>query len=208
MKLYYFPHSPNTRKVLTVVHHLGLKIDLEMVDLIQGAQMQPEYLELNPNHMTPTLADGNFVLWESNAIMQYLAAQTPGNELWPSDARTQADISRWQCWQLAHWGPACQPIIWERMVKPMLGQGEPDAQIVAEAEERFHRFAAVLNGCLAGRPWLVGKSATLADFAVAADLMYKDAAQLPVSSYTEIQRWYEGVEEVEAWQKAAPPAMG
>jgi len=207
MKLYYFPHSPNTRKVLAVVHHLGLDVELEVVDLMQGQQLQPGYLKINPNHLTPSLTDGDFVLWESNAIMQYLAAKKSGNELWPSDPRAQADVSRWQCWQLGHWGPACQPIIWERMVKPMLGQGEADAQIVAAAEERFHRFAAVLNDCLKGHDWLVGQNITLADFAVAADLMYKDAAQLPVASYSEIQRWYEGIERLQAWQKSAPPAM-
>src|SRR5437879_10284276 len=64
----------------------------------------------SPTGRTPTLVDGDFVLWESNAIMQYVASHAP-NTLWPDDARARADIVRWQSWQLAHWsGEACQPL--------------------------------------------------------------------------------------------------
>ena len=49
MKLYHFPHSPNTRKVLAVIHHLGLDTELEMVNLVTGEQMKPEFIRLNPN---------------------------------------------------------------------------------------------------------------------------------------------------------------
>ena len=99
MKLHVFPFSPNARKVLFVVHHLGLDVETPLVDLFKSEQMEPWFLGLNPNHMMPLLQDGDFVLWESNAIMQYLAAQKPGSGLWPSDAKAQADVSRWQCWQ-------------------------------------------------------------------------------------------------------------
>ncbi len=95
MKLYHFPHSPNTRKVLAVINYLELDTELEMVNLVTGEQMKPEFIQLNPNHKIPTLEDGDFSLWESNAIMQYLATQKPGNKLWPSDSKVQADISRW-----------------------------------------------------------------------------------------------------------------
>jgi glutathione S-transferase len=81
MKLYHFPRSPNTRKVLAVIVHLGLNTELETVDLLKGEQMKPEFIRLNPNHKTPALQDGDFLLWESNAIMQYLASRKPGSKL-------------------------------------------------------------------------------------------------------------------------------
>ncbi len=91
MKLYGFPVSPNTWKVRAVAAHLGIVLDDQLVDLRRGEQRAPDYLALNPTGRTPTLVDGDFVLWESNAIMQYLASGTP-NGLWPDDARTRADI--------------------------------------------------------------------------------------------------------------------
>jgi glutathione S-transferase len=56
------------------------------------------------------------VLWESNAIMQYLASVRPG-PLWPNDARALADISRWQCWQLTHWNEGTAKLIFQRVLK-------------------------------------------------------------------------------------------
>jgi glutathione S-transferase len=209
MKLYYFPYSPNSRKVLAVIQHLGLALEMQVVNLLEGEQLRPEFLRLNPNHTTPTLEDGDFVLWESNAIMQYLAGMVPGNGLWwPAEPRLRCDISRWQCWQLAHWhGEACGPLIFERVVKSVTGQGEPDPAVVAKAETSFHRFAAVLDGHLKGRQWLVGSGVTLADLAVAAPLMHADRARLPIEGYGEIRRWYDRVEALDAWQKSAPPPL-
>jgi glutathione S-transferase len=209
MKLYYFPYSPNSRKVLAVVHHLGLTPEIQVVNLLEDEQLRPEFLQLNSNHKTPTLKDGDFVLWESNAIMQYLAGMVPGNGLWwPAEPKFRCDISRWQCWQLAHWdGEACGPIIVERMVKPLTGRGEPDPAVVAKAETAFHRFAAVLEGHLKGRKWLVGDGVTLADFSVAAPVMHAEDGGFPLEGYGEIRRWYDRVEALDGWQKSAPPPL-
>ena len=97
MKLYGFPPSPNTWKVRAVAHHLGIPLEFSFVDLSKGEQRKPDYLAINPSGRTPTLVDGDFILPESNAIMQYLAGEKP-NSLWPDDARARADITRWQCW--------------------------------------------------------------------------------------------------------------
>ncbi|KJV04997.1 glutathione S-transferase family protein, partial [Methylocucumis oryzae] len=75
MKLYHFPISPNSRRVVAVIHHLGLECELIALDLSKGEHLTPEFISLNPNHMIPTLVDGDTVLWESNAIMQYLCAK-------------------------------------------------------------------------------------------------------------------------------------
>ncbi len=73
MKLYGFPGSPNTWKVLALAQHAGVPIELVLVDLTKGDQRQPAYLALNPTGRTPALVDGDFVLWESTAILQYVA---------------------------------------------------------------------------------------------------------------------------------------
>src|SRR5581483_10930017 len=93
MKLYGFPPSPNTWKVRACAAHLGIPLEFELVDLSRGEQRQPAYLALNPTGRTPTLADGDFTLWESNAILQYIASRT-SNSLWPNDDRVRADVTR------------------------------------------------------------------------------------------------------------------
>ena len=73
MKLYGLPPSPNTWKVRAFAHQIGVPIELELVDLTKGAHRTPAYMALNPTARTPTPVDGNFVLWESSAILSYLA---------------------------------------------------------------------------------------------------------------------------------------
>ncbi len=203
MKLYYFPPSPNTRKAHAVAIHLGLPLDLRLIDLQQGEQRTPEFIALNPTGRTPVLQDGDFILWESTAIMQYLASQVP-NSLWPEDARSRADIMRWQSWQLAHWHGVCQPLQYENFVKPLLQLGEPDPQVVQEATERFHQEAAVLNDHLAEREFLVGDGLTLADFSVASDLTYAGPGQFPLTDYAPLRAWYARIEALPAWQQTNP----
>jgi glutathione S-transferase len=204
MMLYGFPPSPNTWKVRAVAAHLGIPVELEFVDLSQGRQRAPEYLALNPTGRTPVLVDGDFVLWESNAIMQYLADQKP-NRLWPNDARSRADIMRWQSWQLAHWSKeGCEPLIFQRLVKKLLNLGPPDEAAVAGGIEAFNREARVLEGHLVKRSYLVGSEVTLADFSVAAPLFYAKEADLPLASYPQVRDWFARVAALPAWRDSAP----
>jgi glutathione S-transferase len=139
MKLYGFPPSPNTWKVRAVAAHLRIPLEVEFVDLTKGGSHMPDYLALNPTGRAPTLVDGDFTLWESTAIMQYIASKSP-NSLWPNDARTRADIMRWQSWDLAHWGKeACDPLVFQRLVKKFLNLGPPDEAVVAQGLACFHK---------------------------------------------------------------------
>lgn len=203
MKLYYFPASPNTRKAHAVAIHLDLPLDLRLIDLQQGEQRTPEFLSLNPTGRTPVLRDGDFILWESTAIMQYLASQIP-NTLFPDEAKIRADILRWQSWDLAHWIPACQPLQFENFVKPLLQLGEPDLQIVKQATERFHQEATMLNAYLTKHEFLVNNALTLADFSVASALTYAVPARFPLDNYPHIRAWYAQIEQLPAWQKTTP----
>ena len=207
MKLFGFPPSPNTWKVRAVAAHLGLRLDFEFVDLTKGQSRSPEYLALNPTGRTPVLVDGDFKLWESNAIMQYLASRTP-SPLWPDDARIRADITRWQSWQLAHWGgEGCEPLLFERLVKKVLKLGPPEAAVVARGTESFNREARVLDAHLATQPYLAGNEPTLADFAVAAPLFHAQAAELPLLPYRHIRDWFDRFSALPAWRETAPPPL-
>jgi glutathione S-transferase len=202
MKLYGFPPSPNTWKVSAVAAHLGIPLELELVDLTKPRT--PDYLALNPTGRAPTLVDGDFVVWESNAIMQYLASRT-ANSLWPNDARTRADIMRWQSWQLAHWSKeGCEPLIFQRLVKAFLKLGPPDEAIVAKGTEAFNREARVLDDHLSKRSYLVGNAMTLADFSVAAPLFYTKEAELPLAPYSHVRDWFARVSALPAWRDTAP----
>jgi glutathione S-transferase len=204
MKIYGFPASPNTWKVRALAAYLKMPLDFEFVDLTKGAQYAPAYLALNPTGRTPTLTDGDFTLWESNAILLYLASKA-ATPLLPNDAKSRADIARWQCWDLAHWGAqACGPLTFENLVKKFVNLGAPDATAVAKATEAFNKEAKVLDAHLAKHKYLVGDTLTIADFSAAAPLFHAQGAGMPVGPYANIGGWFGRVSALPCWSETAP----
>jgi glutathione S-transferase len=207
IELYLFPPSPRSFKVLAVANHLGIEYTLRFVDLRTGAQKTPQYAALNPNMRAPALKDGDFVLWESNAIAQYLAAKRPESGLWPAEERARSDIARWQFWETAHWDPACAVFIFERVAKPaVLGITEVDSNAIAKGIEPFHAAARVLDAQLRGRKFVTGETLTLADYSVGAVLNLAELAQLPLEPYREIKRWFAALSALPAWQRTRAQA--
>lgn len=204
MKLYGFPPSPNTWQVRALAGYLAVPLEFELVDLPKGGSHAPAFLAINPTGRTPVLIDGDFKLWETTAIMQYIAGKKP-NALWPNDPRTRADITRWQSWTLAHWNrDACVPLLFEGFVKKLLNLGEPDQAAIAKGTEAFAKEASMLNAHLAKQKYLVGDALTVADFAAAATLFYAKEAKLPLTRYPHVQAWFERVSALPCWRETAP----
>jgi glutathione S-transferase len=209
IELFVFPPSPRSFKVLAVANHLDLAYTLRFVDLRKGDQRQADFAALNPNMRVPTLKDGDRVVWESNAICQYLTTQRPDGGLFPEAQRL--DITRWQFWDLAHWDPACAAFVFQYVARPLvLGIKEPDLDALAAAQEPFHRVAKVLDGQLRGRAYVAGHTLTLADFSLGAVMTRAEDAHYPLEPYAEIKRWYSHLSALPAWQQTlkqcAPPA--
>ncbi|MEL6606332.1 MAG: glutathione S-transferase family protein [Cyanobacteria bacterium J06614_10] len=203
MKLYYFPPSNNSRRAQAIALHLELPVEYELIDLQAGKQRTDDFLALNPAGRIPVLRDGDFVLWESNAIAQYLASKDP-TSLWPDDPQSRASVTGWQCWEMAHFSKGTQPLQFERFVKQVLNLGDPDPQVVQHALEIFHREASILNAHLAQHAYLVNDTLTIADFSVASDLTYAIPCQFPLENYPHIRDWYARIDSLPAWQKTAP----
>ena len=204
MKLHGFPPSPNTWQVRALAAHIGVPLEFELVDLPKGAARTPAFLAINPTGRTPALVDGDFKLWETLAIMQYIAGKK-SSALWPNDPRTRADITRWQSWTLAHWNrDACVPLLFEGFVKKLLNLGEPDQAAIAKGTEAFAKEGGMLNAHLAKQKYIVGDALTIADFAVAATLFYAKEAKLPLTPYPHISSWFERVAALPCWRDTAP----
>jgi glutathione S-transferase len=202
IEIYAFPPSPRAFKVMALANHLGLDWTLRLLDLPKGGHKTAQYAALNPNVRMPTLKDGDYVLWESNAILQYLAGKKPESGLLPKDERARLDVTRWQFWDLAHWDPTCVIFAFEYVVKPfVLRAGEPDMAAIAKGTEAFHRAAKVLDGQLKGKKFVTGDTLTVADFSLGAPMKFADMAHYPLEPYGEIKRWYATLCALPAWQK-------
>jgi glutathione S-transferase len=204
LTLYTTPLSANGRKPLAVCRHLGLSPRIEVVNVYAGEGRTPAYLAINPLGKVPTLVDGDLVLWESNAILQYLAEAHADGRLWSRDPRRRADIARWLFWEASHWQPALSQVLAGfvgPLVVPALAGTQPlpadwsDAALGGQLD--------LLEAHLSSRALLAGGELTLADFSVAAMLMYARPAGFPFERYPEIAAWYGRIEATEAWRATA-----
>lgn len=201
MKL-YFSEVLNPRKACAVAKYLQLPVEFVPVALDRGEQHTPAFLALNPNGKVPVLVDGSTVLWESNAIMCYLARKA-GSDLWPEDER-QIEILRWLMWDATEFAPQAGVLYFEHLIKPHFGLGGPDLAAVKKATEGFLRYAAVLDAHLHGRQYLVGNALSVADFAVAITLPYAEKAHIPLEPFPEIRRWHAQLNTLAAWREPFP----
>ena len=188
MKLYQFPLSPNCQKVLALANEVGIPIEKHTLNPFKGESRAAEILAKNPNGKVPILEDGDFVLWESNAMLGYLAAKAGRTDLAPTAARERAEVDRWLCWHNAHFGPAVGKVAFERIVKRVGGLGAPDEAIVKKGSEEFATVARVLDTCLSGRDYLCG-TLTIADFAVATYAALLDDCGLDLRPHRNATAW-------------------
>lgn len=202
MKLYALLPSPNTFKVVALAHHLGLDLEVVDVDVTTGANKAPDYISKNPNGLMPTLEDGDFLLWESNAILMYLAQKKPESGLWPANPQDQAKVQQWLYWSAIHFGPAIRPFFFERIVKARMGLGAPDEAELKKATEGFPKVGNVFEAQLQNQQYLVGDQLTIADFALASFAPYAKMAGMPLENYPNIQAYCARVTGTEAWKKA------
>jgi glutathione S-transferase len=201
MKLYY-AETTNPRKACVVAKYLNSPVEFVHVDLRKGENRTPEFLALNRNGKVPVLETGGGSLWESNAIMCYLA-RIAESDLWPNDDR-QIEVMRWLSWDSQHFTRHAGSLYFQHIIKPAFGMGGPDPAVVEEATGFVKRFAAVLNDHLSSRDYLVGNGLTVADFAVAITLPYAERARIPLAEFLEIGRWHGRLSELPAWVEPFP----
>ena len=187
LKIWGRSNSINVQKVLWCCGELGL--DYERIDagMQFGVTDTPEYHAINPNALVPTIEDNGFVLWESHAIVRYLARKHGTGSLWPEDARSAADADRWMEWYSTTVWPNLRPVFW------ILVRVAPDKRNMAEVEENRRKLAAnftIVDAQLTSREYIAGDSLTVGDIpmGVAAYRWFNLPIERP--ALTNFERWY------------------
>lgn len=188
MKIYDFPASPNCRKVRAVAYELGLTPTFVPLNILGGDSRSAAFLAKNPNGKVPVLEDGDFLLWESNAIAAYLAALRPQAGLIPAEPRPRADVDRWISWEACHMGPAVGKVAYERIVRGMIRKEVPDSSIVEAGTAEFRTLAPILDAALKGREFVAGRL-SVADFCLSGFLLLADDVGLDTSAYPAVSAW-------------------
>ena len=180
----YTAPTPNGWKASVTLEELGLPYDVKTVDLSAGDQKQPQYLAINPNGRIPTIVDrdeGDFAVFESGAIMIYLAEKT--GKLLPTDLKGRSRVIQWLMFQMGGVGP-------------MMGQANVFYRYFPEkiqpAIDRYQnegrRLFEVLDGQLADNEWLAGEF-SIADIANWCWVRTHRWSGISVDGLDDLNRW-------------------
>ena len=200
MKIYWIK-AQAPRRVLALAKHLG--IDAQFIQMA-GKLKTPEYASLNPNLKTPTLVDGDLVLWESSAIMAHLCIKA-GSDMWPAhDPAEQVEVLRWLSWNDCHWSRVVGPFYFEHIVKATFGLGPPDTEALPSKVSDVLTYAKVLDAHLNGRSHVACGRLTIADFYLASMATYWRESQMPLEAFPNIVRWIDALKRIPAWADPWP----
>ena len=163
LKLWGRTNSINVQKVLWCIEELGVPYERIDAGLKFGVVDTPEYRRMNPNGLVPTIQDDGFVLWESNAIVRYLAAKHGAGTFWPAEPHARADADRWMDWQCTAFTPAQGPAF-HGLIRT--APEKRDMNAIAQSITKAETFAALLDAHLSDRNFMAGDAFSVADIAV------------------------------------------
>jgi GST-like protein len=183
--------SPNVRKVFFMLEECGLPYRFHHVQVFQGDQFQPEFVQLNPNSKVPVIVDNDgpggkpYTVFESGAILLYLAEKT--GQWLPPDIARKHTVMQWLMLQMASVGP-------------MFGQlnhfrnfSEGNEYARQRYEHEVLRLFAVLDTRLAESPYLAGPDYSIADIATYPWAMYHEQYEFDWKDHPHVKRWCDAI---------------
>jgi glutathione S-transferase len=188
-KLYGFDVSVPVNKVRYMANHSGLKYSYERLDPMLGDLQKEEHLHRHPAGKVPVIIDEGFVLFESNAIMKYLARKHRLT-VYPDDLHQQALVDQWIDFVTIHINQAMNRVSWNRFFCKLVGS-ERDEQSLKDGLSFLERFLPVVNNQLDGRTGLTGDAITLADFNLVATMDPAELAEVDLSPYPHLKAYLE-----------------
>lgn len=195
--LYTAPLSGNGRKVHTCLEEVRAPYQLVRLDLLKGEQKNLEYLKLNPNGKVPTLVHDGFVLWESNAILLYLAEQFPNAHLLPSDAHDRARVFQWLLFEQTTFRPPLSFLFRHIRFTP---PERRDQQALDQAWNEVRANLNILQTFLADRDY-IGRAFSVADMAVLPYVFLAADLGVDLAGWPAVATYYQRLSSRASWEK-------
>lgn len=190
--------SANVQKVVWLCDEIGLAFEREDLGGPFGGTDTPEYLALNPNRRVPTIIDDGFVLWESNACVQYLASRHAAGSWYPDDLQVRADAVRWMDFALGTLAGAHVPVFHGLIRTP---PDKRDASAIAAGRDDFSRQLAVLDRYLRDRDYVAGDTITIGDIPAAPFVFRWFNLDIEREDYPGLRAWYDRLAARPAFRK-------
>jgi glutathione S-transferase len=191
LKLWGRINSVNVKKALWCLGELGLPYERVDAGGQFGVVNTPEYRKMNPNGRVPTLEEDGFVLWESHSIVRYLCAKHSMGKLCPSDLRARADAERWMDWAFT-FQSAMRDVFWGLIRTP---PEKRDLKAIEAGAKLSAELAGMLDGVLAGRPYVAGASFTMGDIPIGCEVQRWLRVPIERPPMPNVEAWFERLRE-------------
>ena len=182
--------SVNVQKIMWCCEELGLAYRRIDAGRHFGVVNTPEFRRLNPNGLVPTIDDEGFVLWESNAILRYLAAKHAAGTLWPTDVRERALADRWMDWANSTLWPTMVPLFRAFMRTP---EAQRNAAAIEADRLETVEVLQILDAQLAATEFVGGDTFTMGDIAVGCAAWRWMALPVERPALPSLQRWFDSL---------------
>lgn len=190
LKFYYNTRSPMARRVWRFL--LEKDIPFEAISMnLNGDQMQPEYLELNPFHHIPVIVDGNFRVIESLAILDYLEAKYPTPAFLPKDIKALGTVRMVQMVSTNELLPKVISLIFD----------SEDSEKYVQAKENLAIVLRFLDATLGSNDYFGGEQFSLADIVVGTDISLLPKIEFSFKDYPQLHNWFERLMQRKVWQQ-------
>lgn len=197
LKVWGRPTSVNVQKVMWAVGEMGIAHERIDVGGRFGGLATPAFLAMNPNGRIPTIEDGGVVVWESNAIVRYLAARYGEGTFWERDPGARAQADAWMDWMQTTLAPDFYAVFWAVVRTPADRQ---DKVAIKDLTARLTAHYDLLDRQLATRPYLVGDRFSLADIVVGATLYRYFEMEIDRPALSNLDHWHERLRERPAFR--------
>jgi len=191
-------NSVNVQKVLWCCEEIAVEYQRIDAGGDFGIVKTSQYLSLNPNALVPTIEDDGLVLWESNAIVRYLAAKHATGSLWPDDLKTRAEADQWMDWSSSTFWPALRPLF-IGLVRTPTNQRDPQA--FEDLRRKTAAALAIVDRHLESRMFLAGDNFTVSDIALGCGVWRWMALPIERPSLPNIRRWFDSLADRPAYKK-------
>jgi len=187
LKIWGRTNSVNAKKALWTLEELKLPYERIDAGLQFGVVNTPEYRAMNPNGLVPTINEDGFILWESHAIVRYLAAKHGAGTLWPTDLRVRADADRWMDWAFT-FAAALRPVFWNLIRTPA---DKRDRKTIEEGTRKTGELAGYVEAHLAERSYVAGEVLTMGDIPLGCHLQIWFRLDIARPAVPHLKAWFD-----------------
>ena len=202
MKLYYHPVSTTCLMIRMFAAEEGITLDYRVIDLMQGEQRQPAYLQINPNGLVPALDDDGFVLTESGAILRYLAGKSV-SPAYPQELQERARVDEMMEWFYSNfYKDLGYGLVYPQLFPHHRRPGEEAQSVTVEwGRDKARHWLGLLDRQLSGseRRFLLGDRPTLADYVGAEMVNLGALVHCAYRDYPEVCRWLGNMKALPYW---------